>query len=282
MDRREAGFADVAPGHRDASTRPRSRPRSPTRTVGIVAVDVFGQPADYDELRAIADKHGLFLIEDAACSAGATLPGPARPAASATSATFCFHGRKGITAGEGGRWSPTDEALAAHARKLHTYGIEGALARGRADDLPIPLRRARLQLPACPTCRPAIMLVQLDRLPTLLAARARVAARYAELLDGLRRWSSCRSSRGPRPTRGSRTSSPSTPGLDRGGVAIRAAGARRPVHVRHLRVARPAVYGQTEAVPRVGRPVRPAPGDPDARQPDRRPGGAVAARSAKS
>src|SRR5262245_41480665 len=34
------------------------------RTVGIIAVDVFGQPADYDDLRVIADRHGLFLVED--------------------------------------------------------------------------------------------------------------------------------------------------------------------------------------------------------------------------
>ncbi|HVL63173.1 MAG TPA: aminotransferase class I/II-fold pyridoxal phosphate-dependent enzyme [Microbacterium sp.] len=69
------------------------------RTVGIVAVDVFGQPADYDELRAIADKHGLWLLEDAACAAGATYKG--RPAGSlADAAAFSFHGRKGITAGE--------------------------------------------------------------------------------------------------------------------------------------------------------------------------------------
>lgn len=48
------------------------------RTVGIIAVDVFGQPADYAELRAIADQHGLWLVEDAACSARCVLPGPPR------------------------------------------------------------------------------------------------------------------------------------------------------------------------------------------------------------
>src|SRR6266542_2333545 len=45
------------------------------RTVGVIAVDTVGLPADYAELRSIADRHGLFLIEDAACAVGATYQG---------------------------------------------------------------------------------------------------------------------------------------------------------------------------------------------------------------
>ena len=48
--------------------------------MGIVAVDLAGQPADYDELRALTDKYGLWLVEDAAAAAGATYKG--RPAGS--------------------------------------------------------------------------------------------------------------------------------------------------------------------------------------------------------
>ena len=84
------------------------------RTVGILAVDVFGQSADYDELRAIADKHGLWLMEDAACSAGASYRGRAAGSL-ADIATFSFHGRKGITAGEGGALT-TDDAELRRAR----------------------------------------------------------------------------------------------------------------------------------------------------------------------
>ena len=77
-----------------ASTRRPSRPPSPPRTVGIIAVDPFGQPADYDELRAIADRHGLFLVEDAACAAGArTRAGP--PAAWPTSAASASTAARG-------------------------------------------------------------------------------------------------------------------------------------------------------------------------------------------
>ncbi len=151
------------------------------RTVGIIAVDPFGMPADFDELRAITDRHGLFLVEDAACSAGSTYKG--RPAGSlADVATFSFHGRKGITAGEGGAFTTDREDLAAHARKLHTYGIEGALTRAELSNLPIPTfdelgHNYRLSDVAA-----GIMLAQLDRLGELLAARRHVAARYADLL----------------------------------------------------------------------------------------------------
>ena len=151
------------------------------RTVGILAVDVFGQPADYDELRAIADKNGLWLMEDAACSAGASYKG--RPAGSlADIATFSFHGRKGITAGEGGALTTNRSDLADHARKLHTYGIAPALSREGSTDLPVPTFdelgfNYRLSDVAA-----GIMLAQLDRLTTLVAARQTVADQYGELL----------------------------------------------------------------------------------------------------
>jgi dTDP-4-amino-4,6-dideoxygalactose transaminase len=151
------------------------------KTVGIVAVDVAGQCADYDELRAIADRHGLFVIEDAACSTGATYRG--RPAGSlADVATFSFHGRKGITAGEGGAFVTNRDDLAAHARKLHTYGIEGALTRAASRELPIPSFDELGYNYRMSDVAAGMMLAQLDRLPDLLAARRHVAARYAELL----------------------------------------------------------------------------------------------------
>lgn len=151
------------------------------RTVGILAVDPFGQPADYDELRAIADRHGLWLMEDAACSAGATYRG--RPAGSlADVATFSFHGRKGITAGEGGALTTDRADLADRARKLHTYGIEPALGRAEQRDLPLPTFHEAGWNYRLSDVAAAIMSVQVDRLPDLLAARRGVAAAYRELL----------------------------------------------------------------------------------------------------
>lgn len=154
------------------------------RTVGILAVDVFGQSADYDELRKIADRHGLWLMEDAACSAGASYKG--RPAGSlADIATFSFHGRKGITAGEGGALTTDHAEWADHARKLHTYGIAPALSREGSTDLPIPSFDEAGYNYRLSDVNAGIMLAQLDRLPTLVSRRNVLAAAYEERLADL-------------------------------------------------------------------------------------------------
>ncbi|TPW75983.1 DegT/DnrJ/EryC1/StrS family aminotransferase [Schumannella soli] len=154
------------------------------RTVGIIAVDVFGQPADYDELRAIADRHGLWLLEDGACSAGATYKG--RPAGSlADAAAFSFHGRKGITAGEGGALVSDDADLIGHARKLHTYGIAPAITREGQATLPVPSFDELGYNYRMSDIQAAIMRVQVRRLPELLRQRQVVADRYRERLSDL-------------------------------------------------------------------------------------------------
>lgn len=154
------------------------------RTVGMIAVDVFGQPADYDELRAIARKQGLFVIEDAACAVGATYQGKVAGSL-ADIAAFSFHGRKAITAGEGGALSTDREDLIAHARKLHSYGIEPALSRMGSTTLLIPSFNELGHNYRMSDVQAAIMRVQLDRLPSLLAARRHIAGRYGELLKNL-------------------------------------------------------------------------------------------------
>jgi dTDP-4-amino-4,6-dideoxygalactose transaminase len=154
------------------------------RTVGIAAVDVVGQPADYDELRAIADRHGLWLVEDAAAASGATYRG--RPAGSlADAACFSFHGRKGISSGEGGALTTDRAELDAVARKLHAFGISSALDRAASGDLPVPQFDELGYNYKLSDIAAAIMLVQLERLPGLLAARQHVADGYAERLADL-------------------------------------------------------------------------------------------------
>ena len=151
------------------------------RTVGIIAVDTFGQCADYDELTALASRRGLFLIEDAAAAAGADYR--SRPAGSlADVACFSFHGRKGITCGEGGAITTDRDDIIDFTRKIHAFGIESALARQDRNDLPIPVFDELGYNYKLSDVAAAILLVQLDRLPDLLARRRAVAARYAELL----------------------------------------------------------------------------------------------------
>ena len=153
------------------------------RTVGVIAVDTVGLPADYAELKAVTDRHGLFLIEDAACAVGATYRG--RPAgALAPVGCLSFHGRKGITSGEGGALLAADPALAADARLRSSFGIGPIFGRSRVIGLPIPEFTEIGYNYKLSDISAAILLVQLGRIGELLQRRRAVAARYAELLSG--------------------------------------------------------------------------------------------------
>jgi perosamine synthetase len=176
-------FADVRPD--TATVDPAAVEAAVTeRTVGIIAVDALGQCADYTELQAIADARGLWLVEDAACAAGATYQG--RPAGSfGDAACFSFHGRKGITAGEGGALTTNRDDISAQARKTHAFGIESALTRAGTTDLPIPEFDEIGYNYKLSDIAAAIMLAQLERLPALVKARQAVADAYGELLADL-------------------------------------------------------------------------------------------------
>lgn len=153
------------------------------RTVGVIAVDTVGLPADYAELTQITERHGLFLIEDAACAVGATYRG--RPAGTlAPVGCLSFHGRKGITSGEGGALLAADPALAADARLRSGFGIEPIFDQAKVAGLPVPQFTMIGYNYKLSDIAAAILLVQLGRITELLDRRDAVAARYAELLAG--------------------------------------------------------------------------------------------------
>lgn len=153
------------------------------RTVGVIAVDTVGLPADYTELALLTERHGLFLIEDAACAVGSTYLG--RPAGTlAPVGCLSFHGRKGITSGEGGALLTADPALAADARLRSGFGIEPIFDKARVVGLPIPRFTEIGYNYKLSDIAAAILLVQLGRITELLDRRNAVAARYAELLAG--------------------------------------------------------------------------------------------------
>ncbi len=118
------------------------------RTRGIIAVDVAGQCADYEELGKLATRHGLFLVQDAACSAGAIYQSlPAGHPDLADVAAFSLHGRKGITCGEGGVVTARDATLLARVRKQMSFGIEGAFDAAEFQRSANPrFRHGRIQL----------------------------------------------------------------------------------------------------------------------------------------
>lgn len=92
------------------------------RTKAIVAVDYAGHPADLDELRAIADKHKVYLIEDAAHSIGSTYKG--RPVGSiADITTFSFFPTKNMTTGEGGAVSSMHPEILEKAKRFSRQGL---------------------------------------------------------------------------------------------------------------------------------------------------------------
>ncbi len=91
-------------------------------TKAILPVHCFGNPAEMSEIKKISEEHGLAVIEDAACGLGATY----RKQYTGTIGDigcFSFHGRKGITTGEGGMVVTNDEDLAERIRRLSIFGI---------------------------------------------------------------------------------------------------------------------------------------------------------------
>lgn len=151
------------------------------RTVGVIAVDTVGLPADYAELRSITQRHGLFLVEDAACAVGATYQG-LEAGALAPVACLSFHGRKGATSGEGGALLTDDPALAADARLRSSFGIGSIFEQAQVVGLPVPVFTAIGYNYKLSDIAAAILQVQLGRIDELLERRQAVAARYAALL----------------------------------------------------------------------------------------------------
>jgi perosamine synthetase len=143
------------------------------RTRAIIPVDVFGQPADMEAIMGIADKRGLFVMEDSCEALGSAYRG--RPAGSLGHAgVFGFYPNKQLTTGEGGMIVTDDESLADLCRSLRNQGRDGGggwLAHVRLG------YNFRLSDVNC-----ALGLAQLGRIKEIIAARERVYAWYVERL----------------------------------------------------------------------------------------------------
>ncbi|MDO8749590.1 MAG: DegT/DnrJ/EryC1/StrS family aminotransferase [Dehalococcoidia bacterium] len=146
------------------------------RVKGILAVDVFGHPAEWDSLKAIAVEYGLRLIEDSAESLGSSYRG--RPAGSFGDAgVFAFYPNKQITTGEGGAVLTDDEGLAEVCRSLRNQG------RGPSSEW---LEHVRLGYNyRLSEIHAALGVAQMERLDDLLAKRAQVAAGYTQRLQNV-------------------------------------------------------------------------------------------------
>ncbi len=144
------------------------------RTRAILAVDVFGHPADWKELEKIAHRHDLKLIDDSAEALGAEYHG--RKAGSFGAAgVFGFYPNKQITTGEGGVVLTNDAEIASICRSLRNQG------RGPHDTW---LTHTRLGYNyRLDELSSALGLAQLSRIQKLLEARERVAQLYQQRLS---------------------------------------------------------------------------------------------------
>jgi perosamine synthetase len=149
------------------------------KTKAILAVDVFGHPAEWDRLREIAEEYDLRLIEDAAEALGAEYKGK-KAGSLADGAIFGFYPNKQITTGEGGAILTDDEEMVELCRSLRNQGRsngDGWLEHSRLG------YNYRLSDINC-----ALGIAQLERLDELLTKRERVAQLYNKRLkeiDGI-------------------------------------------------------------------------------------------------
>lgn len=142
------------------------------RTKAIMAVHLYGHPADVAALKSVSDRHGIPLIEDAAEAHGA-LVNAQKVGSLGLGATFSFYGNKILTTGEGGMITTNDDALAARMRQLRGQGMDPQ----RRYWFPLMGYNYRMTNLAA-----AIGCAQLERADQLIGHRLRVASGYSERL----------------------------------------------------------------------------------------------------
>lgn len=157
-----------------------------TRTKAIMVVHQVGLPAAMSEILVIANRHGLLVIEDAACAIGSEYAGRLIGSPLGALACFSFHPRKILTTGEGGMITTNDAGIAERLRRLrqHAMSVSDA-ARHHAtkimvetyDEVGYNFRMTDMQA--------AIGLTQLKRLDSLLVRRRYLAERYSTALQHL-------------------------------------------------------------------------------------------------
>jgi UDP-2-acetamido-2-deoxy-ribo-hexuluronate aminotransferase len=143
------------------------------RTKAIMPVSLYGQVADMAEIRTVAARHGLPVIEDAAQSFGATYQGRRSGALSTFGCTSFFPSKPLGCYGDGGALFTDDDALAQAAREIRVHGQSGRYHHTRIG------LGGRMDTLQC-----AVVLAKLPRFEWELQRRRELGARYAALLQG--------------------------------------------------------------------------------------------------
>jgi perosamine synthetase len=144
------------------------------KTVGLLPIDIFGWPAAWPELEALAERHGLGTLQDSCEALGAVDSEGRMVGTRGNFSTFAFYANKQMTTGEGGMIVPTDPDAAARLRSERNQGR--AIDMGWLDHDRLGFNYRLSDVAA------AIGLAQLEKLPRLLEKRAAVAAAYGERL----------------------------------------------------------------------------------------------------
>lgn len=139
---------------------------------GIIPVDLFGLPANYEKIQSIANKHGLFVVEDAAQSLGGKCHGRMAGALAEIGCTSFFPAKPLGCYGDGGAIFTNDDTLADLFRSIRVHGQ----GQDRYENVRIGIT-GRLD-----TIQAAILLAKLKIFPAEIEARQRVAARYGTSL----------------------------------------------------------------------------------------------------
>lgn len=156
------------------------------RTKAILPVHLFGLSADMDAIRAVAQKHNLWIVEDAACGFGAMFRGR-HVGTLGHAGCFSFHPRKAITTGEGGMVTTDDDRLAEKIRCLRDHGASISDLQRHVGPKPFLLsdhvyagynqRMTDLQA--------ALGSAQMLRASAIIAERRRLAQRYNQAFSKL-------------------------------------------------------------------------------------------------
>jgi UDP-2-acetamido-2-deoxy-ribo-hexuluronate aminotransferase len=141
------------------------------RTKAIMPVSLYGQCADFDAINAIADRHGLAVIEDGAQSFGATYKGRRSCGLSTIGSTSFFPSKPLGAYGDGGALFTNDDGLATAMRQIRVHGQEKRYYHARIG------LNGRLD-----TLQAAIVLAKLEVFDWEVEQRARIGQAYSELI----------------------------------------------------------------------------------------------------
>ena len=174
----EPVFVDIDPLTYNMDPAGLDAARSP-RTRAVLAVHQMGMPCDLDAIQAFAKRHGLALVEDAACAIGSEIldaTGAWSPIGGPRGdvACFSFHPRKVVTTGDGGMITTRDPTLDVRMRRLRNQGQE---IRDGAITFPEVGFNYRMT-----DIHAALGRVQLARLPAMIIRRREQAALYTDLI----------------------------------------------------------------------------------------------------